>query len=691
VPTAGQVQLAVGGGLAPAQIAQWRAGRGVQVTAAVRRPTQYRNRGAPDAAHELVRRRVALTGTVKSALLVERVTPGHWIAERAAAVRARARTAIHRAAGADRQAAAIGIAVLIGDRAGLDPGLTTRLQRAGTFHVIAISGGNIALLSVLTAWTVGWIVGRGRFGLAVTAAVLIVYAVIVGGGSSVLRATGMAVVGLAARLLDQRAVALNVLAATGAALLVVDPLLAVDTGFWLTTAATAGLIVGLGDDDRRQPWWRRLVRSLVLASVWAELALLPIVALGFEQVTLAGVVLSAVAIPGMALAQVAAAAAVAADLWMPWLLPAAGVALRTGAALVTESARLVEWLPFLSWRVPAPAPAMVVLYYAALGAWLWARVPHAGAGAARLRPATRAAFVGLALWIAVAPATLVAWPRPHLDVTVFDVGQGDAIVVRFPDGRTMLVDAGGRPSGSFDIGARVVGPALRARGIRRLDYLVVTHADVDHIGGAASVIAEFAPAEVWTGVPVAGDAATAGLRAAADAVGAAWRTVQRGDRVAIGGVDVSVLHPPPPDWERPHVRNDDSVVLAVALGGVRAVLSGDISSAVEGEVAAAADSAWARREAPPSFTLLKVAHHGSAGSTSAAFLATLRPDAAVVSAGADAPFGHPAPPVLARLDEARVDLWRTDRDGEVTLRTDGRAATLSAFSGRTRRWPPSLP
>ncbi len=545
VPVEGRVLVAVAGDLAASQVGQWRAGRTIRLPATVRRPVTARNLGAPDAAHDLVRRRLALTSSVKSALQVESLGLGTWIEEAAAAIRARARRAIARAAGAEApEAAAIGTAVLIGDRAGLTPDLTARLQRAGTFHVIAISGGNIALLSLITLWTVGWLCGGGRVTAVVTAVVLVAYAVVVGGGASVLRATGMAVVGLAARTIDQRGMALNVLALTGAALLVADPLLAVDTGFWLTTAATAGLVVGLGDRDDDRTRWRRVVRALVLASVWAELALLPIVAAAFQQVTVAGVLLSALAIPGMAVAQLSAMAAVAVDLVVPGLLPVAGFALRAGATVVTESARVVDLLPFLSWRVPPPHAAAVVAYYAALALWLWARVPGQGALRVRLHPAALGGLVTAALWIAAAPATLVAWRQPFLDLTVLDVGQGDAVVLRFPDGTTMLVDAGGRPGGSrFDVGARVVGPALRARGIRRLDYLVVTHADADHIGGAVSIVEEFRPAEVWTGVPVEAEAATAALRQAAAAAGVAWREVQRGDRVAFGDAEVAGTAP----------------------------------------------------------------------------------------------------------------------------------------------------
>ena len=156
-------------------------------------------------------------------------------------------------------------------------------------------------------------------------------------------------------------------------------------------------------------------------------------------------------------------------------------------------------------------------------------------------------------------------PRPFLELTAFDVGQGDAIAVRFPNGTTMLVDAGGRASGSrFDVGARVVGPALRARGIRRLDYLVVTHADADHIGGAVSLVGEFRPARGVDrrpggrrrrdGGPAPRPPTRLAPRGARCSAATAWRSAPSRSRV---------LHPPPPDWERQRVRNDDSVVLAV--------------------------------------------------------------------------------------------------------------------------------
>jgi competence protein ComEC len=317
-----------------------------------------------------------------------------------------------------------------------------------------------------------------------------------------------------------------------------------------------------------------------------------------------------------------------------------------------------------------------------VAAWLVSR--RAAADTAlmvRLRRASAVAAPVAAVWIACSPLTLVAWPPGDLRVQVFDVGQGDAVLVQFPNGRRMLVDAGGASTEGRDLGQRVIGPALRVRGVRRLDYLVVTHADRDHIGGAATLVREFRPAEVWMGVPVADDAATAALRAAADAAGAAWRESRRGERIDVGAVQVHVVHPPPPDWERQRVRNDDSVVLALRYDGVRVLLTGDVGAEVEARIAEAIDAA---DPVPPRLTVLKVAHHGSAGSTNDAWLTATRPSLAIVSAGATNPFGHPAEVTLRRLRAAGADVWRTDRDGEVGVRTNGRVIEVHAVTGRTR-------
>jgi competence protein ComEC len=247
--------------------------------------------------------------------------------------------------------------------------------------------------------------------------------------------------------------------------------------------------------------------------------------------------------------------------------------------------------------------------------------------------------------------------------------------VTLPNGRTLVVDTGGvTVKGDFDIGDRVLGPVLRGRQLLGLDYLAVTHGDPDHLGGARALVRDFGASEIWWGVPVAHHEATALLRAEADRVRAAWRTLQRGDRVEIGGVELRVHHPPPPDWERQKVRNNDSLVLELRFGEVSLVLTGDIGREVEEELLSSLDLL-------PT-VVLKVPHHGSGTSSSVAFVEKLRPTAALIGVGRSNPYGHPVPYVLERYRETGTEVFRTDQDGQIELSTDGEAVSVRTFTGR---------
>jgi competence protein ComEC len=264
----------------------------------------------------------------------------------------------------------------------------------------------------------------------------------------------------------------------------------------------------------------------------------------------------------------------------------------------------------------------------------------------------------------------------RLHVTFLDVGQGDSTFVRLPQGTTLLVDAGGQSAlSSFDMGERVVAPVLRDAGVRRLDVLAITHGDPDHIGGAGSVIREFRPRQVWEGIPVPPFEPLRILQADSKAVGASWSSVRRGDQVRLDGVDVSVLHPDAPDWERQRVRNDDSIVIELRWRDVSVVLTGDIGRAVERGLSPDLPAAPIR--------ILKVPHHGSLTSSSVEFIRALMPALAIVSAGRANHFGHPVPEVLQRYRDAGTEVFRTDQDGAVTVDTDGRSISVRTFTGRS--------
>ena len=235
-----------------------------------------------------------------------------------------------------------------------------------------------------------------------------------------------------------------------------------------------------------------------------------------------------------------------------------------------------------------------------------------------------------------------SWPaEAWLLITVLDVGQGDATVVRLPSGRTWLVDAGGSATDTVDMGERVTSPALWALGHRRIDRVVVTHAHPDHASGMPTVIRRFLPREVFGGVPVEGDLRQAAVSAAAQGALARERALAAGESFADGPVHVSVRHPERPDWERRRVRNDDSVVLWLRYGDVGVLLPGDIGQAVEARLAP--------RVAAAPLTVVRLAHHGSASSTSPAVLDALQPALAIGSMARGNRFGHPSPAVVRRL------------------------------------------
>jgi len=704
----GGIVVTVVGSLAAERFGDWRAGRRVRMPVQLHRPSRYLDPGVPDQERALARRGTRLIGSVKSGALVEVLGRGDLLDEVMGAARAFARRAIADAVGRwSAQSAAIVAAIVIGDRAGLDRDVQRRLQEAGTYHVIAISGGNIAILAGLLLGAfrfAGWL---GRAAMLSAVMTLLAYARLVGDGASVDRATLMAVVYFGGRAFDQRSPPLNALAIVASALVATDPLSVADPAFILTFGATLAILLVLpavaatvhhedttthGDSSRlrEKPWMRPAVRrilwplfSMFAASAAAEALLFPVGAALFSRVTFAGLGLNFLAIPLMGVAQIAGMTVVPLSAMSRSSAAAAGWIAHAGAAGLVTSAGLVEQAPMLTHRLAPPSWAPIAIYYTA-GALAWTlwrrRAGITGSGESRPVRAVRlvAPVVALcaALWILIDPRSLVATAGDgRLHVTFLDVGQGDSIFVVFPRGKTMLVDTGGLSSSStFDVGDRVVAPVVRDAGIRRLDYLVLTHGDPDHIGGAPSIFREFRPREVWEGIPVPRFEALTALRLATQAMDARWANVYAGDTADLDGVQVVARHPVPADWERQKVRNDDSLVLELRWRDVSVLLTGDVGRTPERLLAPALPVSRLR--------ILKVPHHGSLTSSTAQFLEAARPQVASVSAGRANHFGHPVPEVLDRYRALGAEVFRTDQDGAVTVDTDGSSISVRTFTGR---------
>jgi competence protein ComEC len=536
-------------------------------------------------------------------------------------------------------------------------------QVSGLAHILAVSGTNVMLLCtlVLAAGAVTGAPLRWRLGAALV--LVAFYVPLAGGGASIQRAGVMGAAGLVAALAGRATQRWYALGLAAAVTLALNPYAAGEPGWQLSFAAVVGLLAlapGLSERLRRRRWPVAVAEAAAM-TVAATVATAPLLALHFERVSLVSLPANLLAAPAVApimwLGMLAAAAAqVAPVLALPFTL--------VGGALVA----FLAWLAHVSAGLPlaafdvgvwpvAGAYAVVAGAYLQRRRWLpavrrpWARrdlrVPPVAVAAGT-------AAVAVLVALAVLTGGGAAPPRPGETVVSFlDVGQGDATLVQ-RDGASMLVDTG--PPG---------GPILerlQAAGIRRLDVLLLTHAQADHEGAALEVIERFRPRVILNG-------------------GAGWPTrVQRalrrattpmaGQTLTLGQLRVRILWPPRALMEAPPEgdANDRAVVAHVRSGEFDLLLPADAESHVTAPL-----------ELPP-VEALKVAHHGSADEGLPALLERLRPQVAAIEVGRGNTYGHPTPSTLAALRPV-PRVFRTDRDGTVRLRVLGGRMTTESDGG----------
>jgi competence protein ComEC len=336
--------------------------------------------------------------------------------------------------------------------------------------------------------------------------------------------------------------------------------------------------------------------------------------------------------------------------------------------LLGISRTIVGWHAAMEphWRIPPPPLWLGIAFAAALIAFA------ACQGRRRWSIATGAmlgVFLTLLLWHPFPPDTRAG----ELEMTAIDVGQGDSILVVFPDGKRMLVDGGGIPSfgahsrTQLDIGEDVVAPYLWERSIRSLDVIALTHAHEDHIGGLPAIEDDFHPKELWTGVTP--DSPTwRKLQGKAAKLGTKIVPMYGPRKFQFGGAEIEVLAPLTDYVPHDIPTNDDSLVMRIRYGARSFLLCGDVEKPIERRMVA--DSEIERTD------VLKVGHHGSRTSSTEGFLEAVAPVFAVISVGPDNSYGHPNRDVLDRLAEHHAAVYRTDQDGLVTVRTDGKRLWL---------------
>ncbi|WHZ21295.1 MAG: DNA internalization-related competence protein ComEC/Rec2 [Nitrospira sp.] len=593
------------------------------------------------------------------------------------------------------------LSLTIGEQGYITPEVREWFMTTGTVHILSVSGSHLGLIALLSfvlirrgclllpsllLLSISRRLTASRLAAMATLGPVAAYTLLVGAETATIRSSIMIVVGLWALWLGSPHYMLHALAVAAGLTLLVHPPALYDISFQLSYVSVLVLALAIqpegSRDESPEPqatvagralyWLRESVRVTAVVT----LATLPLVAFYFNQVSWLGLFANLLVVPfvGFILLPLDLLSAAWVIAMHSHALPGSGLIDLLGEALIS-GIHLLAGLPGAEWFVAAPSLPMMVLFYV-LG---WGLLVGRSAYAA---PSVRGAMMMGILCI-------VAWwlwsPRPfsrdgQVRVTFLDVGQGDSAVIELPTGAVVLID-GGATYERFDMGRGVVAPFLWNRGIRRLDHVIATHPQLDHVGGLAWILAHFPTENFWTNGVTRREEFWRKIEAVLAERHLQPKVAAEGQLIAgAGACRMAVLNPPlrheSSSGRKSESLNNLSVVTELACGGRRMLFTGDL----EREALVRLTGAGVLGHV----TLLKVPHHGAKSSLEPTWLRTIKPDLAVVSAGRRNPYGHPAPEVLAAYRAAGVEVLRTDRDGAIWMDLDLRQQNLSVHT--TGEW-----
>ncbi len=585
-------------------------------------------------------------------------------------------------------------ALILGERQGIKPGTRELFNRTGLGHMLAVSGLHIGLIGWISFFLFTWVLSRS-YRIALTldirkaAAVLtcfpiVGYTILSGLQVSGQRAMIMALAFLVALISDRERDIWSTLALAGFLILLLDPNALLSISFQLSFAAVAGILWWMppllqkfrqnSEQDRKSGILKKLreyFMGILAVSFAATIILLPVTCYYFHRISLVSLPANLTAVPILGFWVIPAGLLSA--IVLPFSQQAATFLIHIGAwglDLMLDIIRFWANLPMASIWTFAPNFLEILLFYSLLFClYFFRRVPWRK--------------TALTLVLALILGDVLFWTygigfHPSFEVTFLDVGQGNAALVSFPGGKKMLIDGGGFGSGDFDVGKMVVAPFLWHNKIRKVDYLVLSHPEADHMNGLRFIAEEFDPEEFWHNEDQVETGSFMELMSIIkDKNIREKHPAELKEGMKIDGAFVEILHPPSGRTAdaaggNGNSLNNRSLVLRITFRGKSFLFPGDLEMEGEKEMIANTD-----REIQSD--VLLVPHHGSKTSSSKAFLEKIRPQLSVVSAGKGISHNFPHPTVQKRLLQMGCRVLSTSKAGAITIRVGENVFEVETF------------